>query len=31
MLIPLTQSLFIEGTFDDSDKVLVDYGTGYYV
>jgi prefoldin alpha subunit len=40
MLIPLTQSLFIEGTFricvisgtfENQEKVLVDYGTGYFV
>ena len=40
MLVPLTQSLFIEGTltfhvtsgtFENQEKVMVDYGTGYFV
>ncbi|RAL38694.1 unnamed protein product [Cuscuta campestris] len=31
MLVPLTASLYVRGTLDDADKVLVDIGTGYYV
>lgn len=31
ILIPLTQSLYVPGTMEDTDKVLVDVGTGYYV
>ncbi|XP_019163707.1 PREDICTED: probable prefoldin subunit 5 [Ipomoea nil] len=31
MLVPLTASLYVPGTLDDADKVLVDIGTGYYV
>jgi prefoldin alpha subunit len=31
MLIPLTNSLYVSGTLDDTDKVIVDVGTGYFV
>ncbi|CAI0415412.1 unnamed protein product [Linum tenue] len=31
MLVPLTASLYVPGTLDDSEKVLVDIGTGYFV
>lgn len=31
MLVPLTASLYVSGTLDDSDKVLVDVGTGYFI
>ncbi|XP_022743468.1 probable prefoldin subunit 5 isoform X2 [Durio zibethinus] len=31
MLVPLTASLYVHGTLDDSEKVLVDIGTGYFV
>ncbi|CAH9052127.1 unnamed protein product [Cuscuta epithymum] len=31
MLVPLTASLYVPGTLDDADNVLVDIGTGYYV
>ncbi|CAN4087516.1 unnamed protein product [Withania somnifera] len=31
MLVPLTASLYVPGTLDDADKVLVDVGTGYFV
>lgn len=31
MLVPLTQSLYVPGQILDSDKVLVDIGTGYYL
>ncbi|XP_022762454.1 probable prefoldin subunit 5 [Durio zibethinus] len=31
MLVPLTASLYLPGTLDDADKVLVDIGTGYFV
>lgn len=31
MLVPLTASLYVPGTLDDPDKVLVDIGTGYFV
>jgi prefoldin alpha subunit len=31
MLVPLTASLYVPGTLDDADKVLVDIGTGYFV
>lgn len=31
MLVPLTASLYVPGTLDDSDKVLIDVGTGYFV
>jgi prefoldin alpha subunit len=30
-LIPITSSLYIQGTIVDNENVLVDYGTGYYV
>ncbi|OMO62420.1 Prefoldin subunit [Corchorus olitorius] len=31
MLVPLTASLYVPGTLDDADNVLVDIGTGYFV
>ncbi|CAI0444111.1 unnamed protein product [Linum tenue] len=31
MLVPLTASLYVPGTLDDANKVLVDIGTGYFV
>ncbi|KAH9290272.1 hypothetical protein KI387_034389, partial [Taxus chinensis] len=31
MLVPLTASLYVPGTLDNADKVLIDVGTGYYV
>lgn len=31
MLVPLTASLYVRGTLDDADKVLVDIGTGFFV
>lgn len=31
MMLPLTQSLYVEGELADADKVLVDIGTGYYL
>uniref|UniRef100_J3N3K7 Prefoldin subunit 5 n=1 Tax=Oryza brachyantha TaxID=4533 RepID=J3N3K7_ORYBR len=31
MLVPLTASLYVPGTLDDSEKVLVDVGTGYFI
>uniref|UniRef100_A0A803MNU5 F-box domain-containing protein n=1 Tax=Chenopodium quinoa TaxID=63459 RepID=A0A803MNU5_CHEQI len=31
MLVPLTASLYVPGTLDDADKVLIDVGTGYFV
>nr|ABK93113.1 unknown [Populus trichocarpa] len=31
MLVPLTASLYVPGTLDDADRVLVDIGTGYFV
>ncbi|KAM7262315.1 hypothetical protein ACFE04_021392 [Oxalis oulophora] len=31
MLVPLTASLYVPGTLDDSHNVLVDIGTGYFV
>lgn len=31
MLVPLTASLYVAGTLDDADKVLVDVGTGYFI
>lgn len=31
MLVPLTASLYVRGTLDDADKVLVDVGTGYFI
>lgn len=30
-LIPLTPSLYVEGRLADTDNVIVDIGTGYYV
>lgn len=31
MLVPLTASLYVPATLDDSHKVLVDVGTGYFI
>ncbi|XP_051149573.1 prefoldin subunit 5 [Andrographis paniculata] len=31
MLVPLTASLYVPGTLDDADNVLVDVGTGYFI
>ncbi|CAA3023765.1 probable prefoldin subunit 5 [Olea europaea var. sylvestris] len=31
MLVPLTASLYVPGSLDDADKVLVDVGTGYFI
>ena len=31
ILVPLTSSLYVPGTIADTQKVLVDVGTGYYV
>ncbi|KMZ71115.1 putative prefoldin subunit 5 [Zostera marina] len=31
MLVPLTSSLYVSGTLDDADKVLIDVGTGYFI
>ncbi|KAI3847685.1 hypothetical protein MKX03_019495 [Papaver bracteatum] len=31
MLVPLTASLYVPGTLDDANKVLVDVGTGYFI
>lgn len=31
MLVPLTASLYVPGTLDEADKVLVDVGTGYFI
>lgn len=31
VLVPLTTSLYVPGTLADSDSVIVDVGTGFYV
>lgn len=31
MLVPMTQSLYVEGMVEDNSEVLVDVGTGYYI
>ncbi|CAH1407673.1 unnamed protein product [Nezara viridula] len=31
IMVPLTGSMFVPGTIADSEKVLVDVGTGYYL
>ena len=31
MFIPLTNSLYVEGTWNDNNQVLIDIGTGYYI
>lgn len=31
ILVPLTTSLYVPGTLSDTENVLVDIGTGYYV
>jgi len=31
ILVPLTTSLYVPGTLADSENVIVDVGTGFYV
>lgn len=31
ILVPLTSSLYVPGTLADSENVIVDVGTGFYV
>uniref|UniRef100_A0A7S1LZP0 Prefoldin subunit 5 n=1 Tax=Neobodo designis TaxID=312471 RepID=A0A7S1LZP0_NEODS len=31
MLVPVSSSLYVPGTLHETDKVLVDVGTGYYI
>ncbi|KAL1140847.1 hypothetical protein AAG570_000775 [Ranatra chinensis] len=31
ILVPLTSSMFVPGTIADSEKVIIEIGTGYYV
>lgn len=31
MLLPLTESLYVSGTLETIDSVLLEVGTGYYV
>ncbi|EXB65813.1 putative prefoldin subunit 5 [Morus notabilis] len=31
ILVPLTASLYVSGSLDDADNVLVDVGTGYFI
>lgn len=31
ILVPLTTSLYVPGTLADTDNVIVEVGTGYYV
>jgi prefoldin alpha subunit len=31
LLVPLTNSLYVTGTFEEPGKVIVDVGTGYFV
>ncbi len=31
LLLPLTQSLYVNGTLAETDRVMIDIGTGYYV
>jgi len=31
LLIPITTSLYVQGQFSNNKKVVIDYGTGYYV
>ncbi|EFJ07774.1 hypothetical protein SELMODRAFT_94218 [Selaginella moellendorffii] len=31
LLVPLTASLYVPGTLQDVEKVLIDVGTGYYI
>ncbi|XP_062201527.1 prefoldin subunit 5-like [Phragmites australis] len=31
MLVPLTASLYVPGSLDDAEKILVDVGTGYFI
>lgn len=31
MLLPLSQSLYVEGELADANSVLLDVGTGYYL
>lgn len=30
MMVPLTESLYVEGFVHEKDKILVDVGTGYF-
>jgi hypothetical protein len=30
MMVPLTESLYVEGYVHDKDKILVEIGTGYF-
>lgn len=30
MMVPLTESLYVEGFVYEKDKILVDIGTGYF-
>lgn len=30
MMVPLTESLYVEGYVHEKDKILVDIGTGYF-
>ena len=31
MLVPLTSSMYVRGSLEETSKILVDIGTGYYV
>ena len=31
MIVPLTASLYVAGTLDDTDNLFVDVGTGYFI
>ncbi|KAK3157846.1 hypothetical protein QOZ80_2AG0129040 [Eleusine coracana subsp. coracana] len=31
ILVPLTASLYVPGSLDDAEKVLIDVGTGYFI
>ena len=31
MLVPLTQSVYVAGELADTDRILLDIGTGYFV
>lgn len=30
VLVPLTGSMYVTGTIEDTDNVIIDIGTGYY-
>jgi hypothetical protein len=30
MMVPLTESVYVEGFVHEKDKILVDIGTGYF-